>query len=149
MHKFSHGTTAFSNFPLRGGGRVCTQIGPNRKCSQKPYYLTCSDRSRRAEHFLPRNLVSKTLPDKVLSSYICDIVVRDSTISHSLYLNRSKGESRHLLPVHRADPELQKRAQTWSKKCWARVLALFYTDGSMKKPTTHQSIVQGNSAEER
>ena len=113
----------------KGGGKVGTQIGPNRKCSQNLDFQTCSDRSRRAEHFLSRNLVSTTLLDKAPPSSICHIVVHDGAISYSLYLNRLMSESGHILPLNRANQELQKHAQTWSKICCARIVALVITDG--------------------
>ena len=52
----------------KGRGRVCPQIGPNRKSAQNLDYYISPDRSRRAEHFLSQNLVSRTLPGKVLST---------------------------------------------------------------------------------
>ena len=58
---------------------------------------------------------------------ISEIVVDDGAISYTLDLSCFKSESSHLLPVDRADRELQKHAQTWSKICCAGVPALFDT----------------------
>ena len=58
---------------------------------------------------------------------IIEIVADDCVISYTLDLNYFLRESRHLLPVDRADRELQTHAQAWSKICCARVYALFHT----------------------
>ena len=42
-------------------------------------------------------------------------------------LHRGTVNHRHIFTVDRADRELQKHAQRWSKICCARVLALFHT----------------------
>ena len=71
----------------KGRGRVCPQIGPNRKSTQNLDYSIWPDRSRRAEHFLSQNLISGTLHKKVLSSSLCEIVAHAVTILYRLDLN--------------------------------------------------------------
>ena len=60
----------------KGRGRVWPHIGPNRKSTQTVDDYICPSRSRRAEHFLSRNLVSRNPsgdPCDFLSSSVTDL----------------------------------------------------------------------------
>ena len=83
---FGFVVTIFYVRPKDGGGFV-HKSAPIEKSNQILQDYIFPDRSRRAEHFLSQNLVSKTLPSGVLLTSICEIIVHAATVLHRLDLN--------------------------------------------------------------